>query len=147
MQLIPGHAYLRIADDGLSYCGLSLGSLFHITSIPWSAIDRFYIISRKCLELRNDTGVACTFVPSYKGKKLICFFNSIIFCFKVLIIPTPLGHNLRELAILDTTNGSKKYTEAPPLDELGMTHVSDPNIQVAVCGVLIEDEESGHASV
>jgi hypothetical protein len=61
--LLPGSAYLRIAEDGLSFA-----SLFRVTKLPWEAIDRFYVLSMKANGLKAFEMVCFDFVPSYQGQ-------------------------------------------------------------------------------
>jgi len=57
VQLIPGSTYLRITEDGLSFA-----YMFLVFTIPWAAIDRFFV---KQTGMTVRKMVAFNFVPSY----------------------------------------------------------------------------------
>ena len=60
VQLIPGSTFLEIDDVGITYA-----SLFRKTSIPWSAIDDFCVVTMKRTGVKVYEMVGFNFVPAY----------------------------------------------------------------------------------
>ena len=58
VQLIPGSTYLRITEDGLSFA-----NMFRVTTIPWTVIDRFFVVALKQTGMTVRKMVAFNFVP------------------------------------------------------------------------------------
>lgn len=60
VQLLPGSTYLRVSSDGLS-----IVSLFRMTTIPWDIIDEFFVVTlyQSGLPIRKMVGF--NFVESY----------------------------------------------------------------------------------
>lgn len=59
MQFIPGSAYLKLDQSGFTFC-----SMFRKTTIPWSAVESFFVTT-----IYNKM-VVFNFVPSYDRSKL-----------------------------------------------------------------------------
>ena len=64
-QLLPGRAYLRIADDGLTFT-----SRFCVNTIPWSAIERFFVVDVNPIGTMVRRVVGFNYLPTYEPAKL-----------------------------------------------------------------------------
>jgi hypothetical protein len=60
IQLLPGSAYLRVAADGLSFA-----SLYRVTTIRWSDIDQFFVVSIRNMGITVRKMVGFNYVESY----------------------------------------------------------------------------------
>ena len=65
IQLIPGSAYLRLDPEGFTFC-----SLYRRKTLPWSVIDRFYVVAMRQTGLKVHEMVGFNFVSSYDGSQL-----------------------------------------------------------------------------
>jgi len=73
VQLIPGSTYLRITEDGFSFA-----NMFRVTTIPWTVIDRFFVVALKQTGMTVRKMVAFDFVPSYDRARLGRRVSSVI---------------------------------------------------------------------
>ncbi|MCA9138012.1 MAG: hypothetical protein KDB00_14670 [Planctomycetales bacterium] len=64
-QMLPGRACLRIADDGLTFT-----SRFCVYTIPWSGIDRFFVVDLNPIGTMVRRVVGFNYVRSYEPAKL-----------------------------------------------------------------------------
>jgi hypothetical protein len=65
IQLLPGSSYLQIDETGLTF-----SNLFRKTSVPWSDVDEFFVVTLKQSGLAVHKMVGFNYVPSY-GRQLI----------------------------------------------------------------------------
>jgi hypothetical protein len=59
--------YLRIDEDGFTYNQL----IIFKTSLPWTAIDRFFVSRQRQSDGSETEVVSYNFVPDYDGRKLV----------------------------------------------------------------------------
>ena len=64
VQLLPGSAYLRITEDGLS-----VAFMFRVKNIPWNVIDHFFVVPIKQFGRTIHKMVGFNSVPSYDRAK------------------------------------------------------------------------------
>ena len=64
-QMFPGRADLRIADEGLTF-----RSRFCVNTIPWSGIDRFFVVDLNPIGTIVRRVVGFNYVRSYEPAKL-----------------------------------------------------------------------------
>lgn len=65
VQLIPNSSFLRIDSTGIT-----IASMFRQTSVPWSVVDRFFVVSTKMHGLKVGEMVGFDFVPTYDRARL-----------------------------------------------------------------------------
>lgn len=65
-QMLPGRAYLRIADDGLTFT-----SRFCVNTIPWSGIDRFFVVDVNPIGTMVRRVVGFNYVRSFEPAKFV----------------------------------------------------------------------------
>jgi hypothetical protein len=94
IQLLPGSSYLRIDDTSFTF-----SSLFRKTSVPWSVVDEFFVVTRKQTGLTVHKMVGFNYVPSYErqriGRRVAA---AIAKCEGAL--PDTYGKSAEELAVL-----------------------------------------------
>ena len=64
-QLLPGRAYLRIADDGLTFT-----SRFCVNTIPWNGIEKFFVVDVNLIGTMVRRVVGFNYVPTYEPARL-----------------------------------------------------------------------------
>lgn len=65
IQLCPGSTYPQIDATGFTFC-----HLFRKTSVPWSIIDEFFVVTLKQKGVSVHKMVGFNFVPSYDRARL-----------------------------------------------------------------------------
>jgi len=64
VKLLPGSTYLQVDDSGFTFC-----NFFRRTTIPWSVIDEFCVVTLKQTGMKVHRMIGFNFVKSYdKGK-------------------------------------------------------------------------------
>lgn len=116
VQLLPGSTFLRVSEDGFTFC-----SLFRSTTYGWHVIDEFTVVEMKQGGLTVHKMVGFNFVASYDrpriGRRLS---RSIAGCEASL--PNTYGMKAEELAVfLDTClqefgtrQGEPPHSPEPP---------------------------------
>lgn len=65
IQILPGSSYLRLEETGFTFC-----NLFRKTSIPWSDINEFTVVTPRKSGLSTHRMVGFDFVSSYERARL-----------------------------------------------------------------------------
>ena len=72
-QMLPGSTYLRISETEIAFA-----NLYRVTTIPWEAIDCFFVVPIKHNGMTVRTMVAYNFVPNYKAGRIGRRVNSLV---------------------------------------------------------------------
>jgi hypothetical protein len=65
IQFLPGSAYLKLDETGLTFC-----SLYRKTTVPWSVVDDFFVVTLKQSGITVRKMVGFNFVPSYDRQRV-----------------------------------------------------------------------------
>jgi len=65
IQLLPGSTYLQVDHSGFTFC-----SLFRATTVLWSVVDEFFVVTLKQTGTKVHQMVGFNFVESYDKAKL-----------------------------------------------------------------------------
>jgi hypothetical protein len=65
VQLLPGSSYLHIDSEGFTFA-----AMFRKTTVPWSVVQKFFVITASQSGMKVHTMVGFNFVPSYKDSPL-----------------------------------------------------------------------------
>jgi hypothetical protein len=94
IQLLPGSACLHIDHEGFT-----IRSLFQAISVPWSVVDRFFVVTLRSTGVKVRERVAWNFVASYDrarfGRKVAMIIGQ---CEAAL--PDTYGKRAEDLAAL-----------------------------------------------
>jgi hypothetical protein len=94
IQLIPGSTYLRLERSGFTFC-----NLFRCTTVPWSVVDQFFVVTIRHGVMKVREMVGFNFVASYDkarlGRKIASIVGS---CEGAL--PGTYGKHPKELAAI-----------------------------------------------
>jgi hypothetical protein len=94
LQLLPGSSYLQIDDTGLTF-----SSLFRKTSVRWSDVDEFFVVTLRQSGLSVLKMVGFNYVSSYDRLRIgRRFAAAIAKCEGAL--PDTYGKGAEELAVL-----------------------------------------------
>jgi hypothetical protein len=60
IQLLPGSTYLHVDESGFTFC-----NFFRRTTVPWSVVDEFFVVTLKQSGIRVHSMVGFNYVASY----------------------------------------------------------------------------------
>jgi len=65
VQLVPGSTYLQVHQQGFTLC-----TLFRKSTVPWSAVDEFFVVTMRQSGVKVHEMVGFNFVPTYDQAQL-----------------------------------------------------------------------------
>ena len=108
IQLVPGSTYLSLDERGFT-----VRNLFRTSFMPWSAVDRFFVVTLRSTGMKVRDMVGWNFVASYDRARVARRLATIISrCEGAL--PDTYGKKAEDLAVL--MNG---YLDGPRDPSLG----------------------------
>jgi hypothetical protein len=74
VQLLPGSTYLQVDRSGFTFC-----NLFRRTTVPWSIVEEFFVVTIKQTGMKVHEMVGFNFVESYDkallGRRIASFMG------------------------------------------------------------------------
>ena len=94
IQLLPGSTFLLINSEGITFA-----NMFRKTSLPWSILDEFFVVTLRQTGVKIHEMVGFNFVPTYDRARLGRAFLKVLGkCEGAL--PDTYGKKAEELAAL-----------------------------------------------
>jgi hypothetical protein len=92
IQLLPGSTYLQIDHSGFTFC-----NLFRRTTVPWSVVEGFFVVTLKRNGMKVHQMVGFNFVETYAKQRLSRRIASVIGKCEAAL-PDTYGKTVEELA-------------------------------------------------